>query len=149
MKKKNGKPYTISIEFILELLLPLLSPPLDRLTPARVGPVPLAQPPIDLVNNFPKQLRVLALLDLVVGHPQRLQLHRDVVVAVVGDEHEAPDLGPAGVEGGVGLHVELLAVDDDWSVRLLGIDVAAVGVDLVDHLCRNFVVAVHGGEMTR
>ena len=145
--RRTNYPYPIRVELVLELLLLLLGPALHGLAPSDVHGVIGSQPPIDLVHNFPEQLRVLSLLDLVERHAQRLQLHRRVVAAaVVGDEEEAGDLGAAGVEAGVRLDVELVAADDQPPAPLLAAAVAAVGVDFVDHGIGGFVVRVHVGR---
>lgn len=126
-KKKNKPTYSIRIELVIQLVLLLLGPPIDRLAPGGVHPVLVPQPPPDLLHDLPEQLRVLTLLNLVVRHPQRLQLHR-LVVAVIGDEQEPRDLGAVLVEAPVGLDVELLAADDGLAPGGL---LAAVLVDLV------------------
>lgn len=133
--KERTKPtYSIRIELVLQLLLLLLGPPIDGLAPGGVRPVLVPEPPADLLHHLPEQLRVLPLLNLVVRHPQRLQLHR-LVVAAVGNEQEPRDLGAVPVEARVGLDVELLAADDGLAPgggRLL----PAVLVDLVLRLHR-------------
>uniref|UniRef100_A0A2P2JYF4 Uncharacterized protein MANES_05G039500 n=1 Tax=Rhizophora mucronata TaxID=61149 RepID=A0A2P2JYF4_RHIMU len=90
----------VRIEFTLQLILPLVGSAVDHLAPVTVHSVVGTEPPVNLLHDFSKELRVLALLDLVVGHPQRLHLHRRVVT-VVGNEKEPRDLGPPRVETGV------------------------------------------------
>lgn len=144
--------YPIRVEFILELLLPLFSPPLDHLTPSGIHPIVRPQPTIDLGHDFPEQQSVLALLNLVVSHPKRLELHRLVGLgtAVVGDEDKASDLGPARIETRIRFNVELLP-GNNGSIALVVVGAGAVGVDLVFDHCSapgGLVVGLHSdGEI--
>ena len=139
--------YPIRVEFILELILPLFSPPLDHFTPSGIHPIVRPQPTVDLRHDFPEQQSVLPLLNLVVRHPKRLELHRLIGVgaAVVGNEYETSDLGTTRIETGIGFNVELLA-GYNRSIALLVVGAGSVGVDLVfDHCCaaRGLVFALH------
>lgn len=136
--------YPISIEFIFELVLSQLGPSVHSISPCVIQAVIRPQSAIDLPDNLSEELRVLALLNLVVRHPQSLQLHRRDA-AFFGDEKEARNLRPAGVQRGVGLDVELL-VADDWAVPLRFDVVLAVGVDLAvpDNSPRSIIFRFHG-----
>ncbi|MCI80146.1 hypothetical protein A2U01_0101417, partial [Trifolium medium] len=64
-------------------------------------------PPHDLLHPLSS-----GVFDFVEGHTKRLQLHRQVVVAVIGNEEESGDPGAIGVEVNVRLDVELVSADD-------------------------------------
>lgn len=139
--------YPIRIELILKLILPLFSPPLDHLTPSGIHPIVRPQPTINLRHNFPEQQSVLALLNLVVSHAKRLELHRLVSLgaAVVSDEDKASDLGTTRIETSISFNVELFA-SNNGSIAVVVVGGSAVGVDLVfDHRCaaRGLVLALH------
>ena len=91
LKQKKGQQkkhaYPIAIELVLELLLPLLRPAIDPISPRLIELVLRPEPSPDLRSDFSVEIRVLALLDLIVGHAKCFQLHR-LVPASLGDEQK-------------------------------------------------------------
>ncbi|WVZ16101.1 hypothetical protein V8G54_009083 [Vigna mungo] len=135
----------IRIEFILQFLLLLLRSPIHSFTPHCVHAITRSQPSIDLLHYLPEQLRVFSLLNLVVGHAQRLELRRRVV-HLVGDEDEPHDLRTPRVQRRVRLDIELVAAHDRATAPLVSIVAPAVGIEFVDHRTRGLVIAVHVGR---
>jgi hypothetical protein len=99
--------HPVAIELALELLLALLGAAVDGIGPGLVERVFRAEAAVDFVRDFPVEHGVLPPLDLVIRHPQRLELHR-LHPAPLGDEQEARQARPPRVLRGVRLHVQLL-----------------------------------------
>uniref|UniRef100_A0A0A9HL41 Fus6 n=1 Tax=Arundo donax TaxID=35708 RepID=A0A0A9HL41_ARUDO len=97
----------VAVELVLELLLALLGAAVDSVDPGLVEPVSRAEAAVDFECDVAVELRVLSPLDLVVRHPQSLELHQ-LHPAPLRDEDKARQVDPPGVLRGVGLHVQLL-----------------------------------------
>ena len=108
--KGVGFPHPVSIELVLELLLALIGAAGDGVDPRLVEAEARTKAASDLGGDVPVELHVLPALDLIVRHPQRLELHR-LHPAPVRDEEQAREAGPARVLRRVSLHVQLLGRD--------------------------------------
>jgi hypothetical protein len=108
--KGVGFTHSVSVELVLELLIALIGAAGDGVDPRLVEAVARAEAAADLGGDVAVELHVLPALDLVVRHPQRLELYR-LHPAPVRDEDASGEAGPPRVLRRVRLHVELLGRD--------------------------------------